>query len=111
MEEKNSAAIQNIRSSSKQSVTSQRIFGFIKSALCIECELFQDCINRLEIDGRIYKKRGTKMLHFLLITLPQGSNKNDGPDNVQRVDKSPESPKTPEIYNRYLTMTLKIFKT
>ena len=68
MEEKIIAAIQYIRSKSKQRVTSQRIFRFInKGALSIDCELFQDCINSLEIDGRIYKKRGVKMLPFLLI--------------------------------------------
>ena len=58
MEEKIIAAIQYIRSKSKQRVTSQRIFRFInKGALSTDCELFQDCINRLEIDGRIYKKK------------------------------------------------------
>ena len=69
MEEKIIAAIQYIRSKSKQRVTSQRIFRFInKGALSIDCELFQDSINRLEIDDRIYKKRGVKMLPFLLIS-------------------------------------------
>ena len=70
VEEKIVAAIQYIRSKSKQRVTSQRIFRFInKGALSIDCELFQDCINSLEIDGRIYKKkeREVKMLPFLLI--------------------------------------------
>ena len=68
MKEKIIAAIQYIRSKSNQRVTLQRIFRFInKGALSIDCELFQDCINSLEIDGRIYKKRGVKMLPFLLI--------------------------------------------
>ena len=68
MEEKIIAAIQYIRSKSKQRVTSQRSFRFInKGALSIDCELFQDCINSLETDGRIYKKRGLKILPFLLI--------------------------------------------
>ena len=63
MEEKIITAIQNIRSKSMQRVTSKRIFQFInKGALSIECELFQDT-NRLEIDGRIYKKRAVKMFH------------------------------------------------
>ena len=45
MEEKVMAAIQHIRSKSKQRVTSQRIFRFInKGAVSIGCELFQDCI-------------------------------------------------------------------
>ena len=71
MERKIITAIPNIPSKSKQRVTSQTIFRFInKSALSIECELFQDCINKLEIDGRIYKKRRVKMLHFLLILFP-----------------------------------------
>ena len=76
MEEKIIAAIQHIRSKSKQRVTSQRIFRFInKGAVSIGCELFQDCINSLEIDGRIYIKRGVKMLPFLLIPLPRIAKK------------------------------------
>ena len=59
MEEKIITAIQNIRSKSKQRLTSQRIFRFInKVALSIECELFQDCMNELKINDRIYKKKG-----------------------------------------------------
>ena len=59
MEEKIIAAIQHIHLKSKQRVTSQRIFRFInKGAVSIGCEIFQDSINGLEIDGRIYKKRG-----------------------------------------------------
>ena len=58
MEEKIIAAIQHICSKSKLKVTSQGIFRFInKSAVSIGCELFQDCIIGLEIDGRIYKKK------------------------------------------------------
>ena len=76
MEEKIITAIQNIRSKSKQRVTPQRIFRFTnKCALSIESELFQDCINKLEIDGRIYKKRRVKTLHFLLILFPQTARK------------------------------------
>ena len=57
MEEKITAAIQHIRSKSKQRATLQIIFRFTnKGAVSIGCELFQDCINGLEIDGRIYKK-------------------------------------------------------
>ena len=85
--EENIAAIQHISSKSKQRVTSQRIFRFIKGALSIGCELFQDCINGLEIDGRIYK-----MLPFLLIPLHRIA-KNDEPDNVEKARISPESPK------------------
>ena len=82
MEENIITAIQHIRSKSKQGVTSERIFRFInKGAVSIECEFFQDCMNRLEIDGRIYQKtRG----------------KNDGPNNVERVHKSPQWPVTIE---------------
>ena len=59
MEEKIIAAIQYIHSKSNQRVTSQRTFRiFNKGALSIDCELFQDCINSLEIDGLIYKKMG-----------------------------------------------------
>ena len=58
MEEKNITAIQHICSKSKPRITLQRVFRFInKGALSIECELFQDCIIRLEIDGRIYNNR------------------------------------------------------
>ena len=76
MEEKIITAIQNIRSKSKQRVTLQRIFLFInKGALSIECELFQDGMDKLEIDGLIYQK---KMLHFLLILLVQATRKMMG---------------------------------
>ena len=67
MEESIFTIIQHICSQSKQRITSQRIFRCIsKGALSIECELFQDCMNKLEIDSRIYKKTGVKMRHFLL---------------------------------------------
>ena len=47
MEEKIITTIQNIRSKSKQRLTLPRFFRFInKGALSIECELFQDCMNR-----------------------------------------------------------------
>ena len=76
MEERIITAIQNIRSKFKQRVTSQRIFRFInKGALSIESELFQDYMNKLEIDSRIYKKRGVKALHFLLILFPRTARK------------------------------------
>ena len=76
MEEKIITVIQNIRSKSNQRVTSQRIFRFInKGAQSIECELFQDCMNKLEIDGHIYKNRGVKLLHFLLILFPRKQEK------------------------------------
>ena len=76
MEEKIIAAIQDVRSKSKQRVTSQSIFRFInKDAVGIGCEFFQDCINGLEIDGRIYKKGGVKLLPFLLIPLPRITKK------------------------------------
>ena len=64
--EKNITALQHVRSKSKQRVTLQNIFRFInKGALTIDSEHLED----LEIDGRIYKARGLKMLHFLLIPL------------------------------------------
>ena len=97
MEEKIITAIQNICSKSKQRVTSQRIFRFInKGALSIESELFQDCMNKLEIDGRIYKKKRGKNTSFFINPIPPDSKKNDGPDSVERVHKSPELPKTIE---------------
>ena len=70
MEEKIIAAIQHNRSKSKRRVTLQIVFRFIiKGGESIGCEVFQDCINGLEIDGRNYKKRGGKMLPFSLIPL------------------------------------------
>ena len=39
------------------------------------------------------KKRG-KNASVFINPIALGSNKNDGPDNVQRVEKSPESPTT-----------------
>ena len=78
-------AIQHIRFKSKQRVTLQRIFRFInKVALSIEWELFQDCMNRLEIDGGIHKKkkRGKNTLFFINFILSV-SNKNDKPDSVE----------------------------
>ena len=53
-------------------------------------------MNRLEIDDRIHKKkRGKNALFFINLVLSV-SNKNDKPDSVERVHKSPESPKTIE---------------
>ena len=96
MEEKNITAIQHIRSKSKQRVTF-RFFRFInKRALSIKCELFQDCMNRLEIDGRIYKKKRGKNASFFINLIPPDSKKNNGPDNVERIHKSLESSKTIE---------------
>ena len=97
MEEKIIAAIQYIRSKSKQRVTSQRIFRFInKGALSIDCELFQDCINSLEIDGRIYKKKRGKNASFFINPISEDNNENDEPNNIEKVHKSPESPKAIE---------------
>ena len=75
----------------------QRIFRFInKGAQSIKCELLQDCMNRLEIDDLIHKKkRGKNALFFINLVLSV-SNKNDKPDSVERVHKSPESPKAIE---------------
>ena len=78
-------------------MTSQRIFWFInKDALSIDCELFQDCINRLEIDGRIYKKKRSKHASFFINPISEDNNKNDEPNNTEKVHKSPESPKAIE---------------
>ena len=78
-------AIQHIRFKSKQRVTLQRIFRFInKVALSIECELFQDCMNRLEIDGGIHKKKKrSKNTLFFINFILSVSNKNDKPDSVE----------------------------
>ena len=73
--EENIAAIQHISLKSKQRVTSQRIFRFIKGALSIGCELFQDCINGLEIDGHIYKKKRGKNASFFINPIAQDSKK------------------------------------
>ena len=76
MEEKIITAIQSICSKSKQWVTSRRNFRFIsKGALSIESELCQDSLNKLEIYECIYKKRGVKLLQFLLILFSQTARK------------------------------------
>ena len=48
-----------------------------------------------EYDGRIYKKKG-KHASFFINPIPPDSNKNDEPDSVERVHKSPNSRKTIE---------------
>ena len=76
VEEKIIAAIQHIRSKSKQRVTSQIISRFInKGASSIGCELFQDCINGLEIDGRIYKKKRGKNASLFINFIPRIAKK------------------------------------
>ena len=67
-----------------------------KGAVSIECDLFQDCINILEIDVCIYKKKRGKNASFFINPIPPDSKKNDGSDNVERVHQSPELPKTIE---------------
>ena len=90
MEENIFAAIQHILSKSKQRVTSQRIFQFInKGALIIDCELFQDCINSLGIDGRIYKKKNGKYASFFINPIFEDNNENDKPNNIEKVHNSP----------------------
>ena len=94
MEEKIITAIQNIHSKSKQRETSQRIFRFInKVALIIECEHFQDFMNKLEIEGRIYKEKRDKNASFFINPIRSDSKKNDQPDSVERVHKYLELPK------------------
>ena len=94
MEKNIITAIQHICSKSKQRVTSQRIFRCInKGALNIDCELLQDCINRLEIDSRIFKKKRGKNAPFFINPIATDISKNDGQGNVERVHTSPESPK------------------
>ena len=54
-------------------------------------------MNRLEIDCHFYKKRGVKILKISFNSITPDSNKNDGPDNVQRVNlKLKQSLKTIE---------------
>ena len=104
-------AIQHIRSKSKQRIISQRIFRFVsKGALSIECEFFEDCINRLEVDARIRKKREVNASFFINSIAPD-SNKNHGLENVERVQKSPESPKTIGKLASLTDHDLEIFKT
>ena len=76
MEEKIIAAIQHILSKSTQRVISQRIFRFInKGAVSSGCELSQDCINGLEIDGLISKKKKGKNGSFFINPIAQDSKK------------------------------------
>ena len=103
MKEKIIAAIQHIRSKSKQRVTSQIIFRFIyKGALSIGCELFQNCINGLEIDGRIYKKKRGKNASFFINPIAQDSKKMMSRIMWKKLIKN---------WNLLLTMFLEIFKT
>ena len=53
-------------------------------------------MNKLEIDGRIYKKKRGKNASFFISSIPPESKKNDGSNNVERVHKSPELTKTIE---------------
>ena len=62
----------------------------------IECELFQDCMNKLEIDIRIYKKKRGKNASFFINPILSDNKKNDALDSMERVHKSPELPKTIE---------------
>ena len=79
MEKNIITTIQYICSQSNQRGTSQRIFRCInKGALSIACKLFQDFMNRLEIDSRIYKTRGVKMRYSLLTPFPQTATKMMG---------------------------------
>ena len=83
VEEKIIAVIEYIRSKSKQRVTSQRIFRLInKGALSIDCELFQDCINGLEIESPIYKKKRVKNASFFINLISEDNNENDEPNNI-----------------------------
>ena len=47
-------------------------------------------MNRLEIDGHI------KNASFFINPIPLDSKKNDGPNSIKRVHRSPELPKTIE---------------
>ena len=74
--EKNITALQHVRSKSKQRVTLQNIFRFInKGALSIDSE----------------QSKRAKNASFFINPIDLDSNKNDGPDNVERVHKYPES--------------------
>ena len=44
----------------------------------------------------VFTKKGGKNASFFINSIARDSNKNHGPDNVQRADKSPESLKTGE---------------
>ena len=46
---------------------------FTVTALSIGCGLFQNCINGLEIDGRIYKKKRGKNASFFINPIAQDS--------------------------------------
>ena len=44
----------------------------------------------------VFKKKRSKNASIFINWIAPNNNKNYGPDNMQRVDKSPESPKTIE---------------
>ena len=71
---------------------------------------FQDCINRLEINGRIYKKRG-KNAFFFINPIVQNSKKTMSGIMWKKLTKPLNHLQQLKKYNLLLTKFLEIFKT
>ena len=67
MEDKTLKAIQHIRLKCKKRVTSQKVFSFLnKDASFIDAKLFHEVLDRMEIDGYIFKTGRVKNASFFV---------------------------------------------
>ena len=67
MEDKILKAIQHIRLKCKKRVASHNIFSFLnKGATFIDAKLFHEVLNKMEIDGYIFKTRRGKNASFFV---------------------------------------------
>ena len=77
MEDKILKAIQHIRLKCKKRVTSQNIFSFLnKDASFIDAKLFHEVLDRMEIDGYIFKTGRGKNASFFVKSHLIDNNKN-----------------------------------
>ena len=77
MEGKILKAIQYIRLKCKKRVTSQNIFSFLnKGASIVDAELFHEVLNKMEIEGYIFKKGRGKNASFFVKRNLIDNNKN-----------------------------------
>ena len=77
MEDKIIKAIQYIRLKCKKRVTSQNIFSFLnKGASIVDAKLFHEVLNKMEVEGYIFKKRRGKNASFFVKLNLIDNNKN-----------------------------------
>ena len=110
MEDKILKAIQHIRLKCKKRVTSQKIFSFLnKGASFIDAKLFHEVLDRMEIDGYIFKTgRGKNASFFVGSHLIDGNKKivsdafSTGNNTVSPLQQenllSPVTVKSPEAF-------------